>query len=90
VANACHECVGEGREGRRGVRVGVCVCGVRVLCVCVCVRSRAVARARGWCAWASRVESAKRAEAAVLSIRAREGAGGRDGASVACVCACVY
>ena len=78
-----NECVREGREGRRGVRVGVCVCGVRVLCVCVCVRSRAVARARGWC-------GGRRAWKAYLSIRAREGAGGRDGASVACVCVRVY
>ena len=65
------------------MRVGVCVCGVRVLCVCVCAIAGGGARA--WVVWgASRVESA------YLSIRAREGAGGRDGASVACVCVRVY
>ena len=81
-----NECVREGREGRRGVRVGVCVCGLRVLCVCVCAIAGGGARAWVVCMGVAR---GKRA-APRLSIRAREGAGGRDGASVACVCVRVY
>jgi len=70
-------CVREGREGRRGVRV---------LCVCVCVRSRAVARARGWCAWASRVESARRRGYPSARARARAGAMARLWRACVCVC----
>jgi len=56
--------------------------------VCVCVCAIAGGGARAWVVCMG-VARGKRA-APRLSIRAREGAGGRDGASVACVCVRVY
>ena len=71
------------------MRVGVCVCGVRVLCVCVCAIAGGGARAWVVCMGVARGKRAAPRRRFYPSAH-REGAGGRDGASVACVCVRVY